>query len=107
MAAAREMGNPHASNESREAVHARGRRLFVMTCQACHGLDGAGNAPVVPFGVGAPAIDTAVARDKYTDGELFHIITHGINTMPAHASHVEYDDRWKLVTYLRSLQADK
>lgn len=94
-----------ATGGEREAALARGRDLFRFTCQGCHGVDGVGNAPVVPFGVPAPKIADTVVRDRYTDGELFHVITYGIRTMPAHASHVKYDDRWKLILYLRKLQA--
>jgi mono/diheme cytochrome c family protein len=103
---ARGLINPFAdlTCPEREAVLQRGKRLFAMNCESCHNVEGAGNARVVRYGVAAPAINDTVVRDKFTDGELFHIITHGINSMAAHASHVEYDDRWKVVLYLRSLQ---
>jgi mono/diheme cytochrome c family protein len=103
------LANPYKGLEGakREAVLKRGKDLFKFNCQGCHGVDGVGNAPVTKFGVGAPTIDNATVRDRYTDGEIFHIITHGINTMPAHKSHVDYDDRWKVITYLRELQKGK
>lgn len=104
--AAGEFVNPYAGTED-EDVLKRGKRLFLMNCQGCHGVDGIGGAPVTKYGVGAPATATAVTRDKYNDGEIFHIITYGINTMPAHASHVDYDDRWKVIRYLRKLQEGK
>lgn len=91
----------------RDKVLARGKVLFRQNCQACHGVDGIGGAPVTDFGIGAPAINTGVVRDRWKDGQLFNIISNGYNTMPAHASHVEYDERWKLITYLRSLQEGK
>jgi mono/diheme cytochrome c family protein len=102
----RSLVNPYAdlTGNEREAVLRRGQQLFVMNCQACHNVNGAGDAPVTRFGIGAPQINDAITRDKYTDGELVHIITWGINTMPAHSSHVDLDDRWKVVLYLRSLQ---
>lgn len=103
------LSNPYAGLEGAEleAVRKRGGRLFIKNCQGCHGVDGIGGAPVTLYGVGAPAIDTATIRDKHKDGQLFHIITYGFNTMPAHASHVNYDDRWKVIMYLRSLQEGK
>lgn len=108
MAKAKGMANPLASATSaeREAAVARGKEVFLHICQACHGVDGVGNAPVVPYGMPAPKIADKAVRDKYTDGELFHIITHGINNMPAHATHVKIDDRWKVIQYLRKLQAE-
>lgn len=109
LAAAKHLPYPYAgaSGVEKQAVLKRGQRLFKMNCQGCHGVDGVGNAPVTKYGVGAPVIANALTREKYNEGQFFHIITHGINTMPAHASHVDYDDRWKIVAYLRSLQEGK
>ncbi|MBX3460947.1 MAG: c-type cytochrome [Planctomycetes bacterium] len=109
LAAARHLAYPYAgvSGAQKQAVLNRGQRLFKMNCMGCHGVDGVGNAPVTKYGVGAPVLANATVREKYTEGQFFHIITHGINTMPAHASHVDYDDRWKIVAYLRSLQEGK
>ena len=96
-----------ASGDDLNKVLKRGKKLFQYNCQGCHGVDGVGDAPVTKFGIGAPTIANATVRDKYRDGELFMIITKGINTMPAHATHVDYDDRWKLIRYLRELQKGK
>lgn len=103
------LSNPYANvgGHDQELVLKRGKNLFRHSCQGCHGVDGVGMAPVTKFGIGAPALDTAVVRDKYSDGELFYVITFGINTMPAHKNHVKYDDRWKLIRYLRELQKGK
>jgi mono/diheme cytochrome c family protein len=96
----------NATGAEREAILKRGQRLFKMNCQGCHGVDGIGDAPVTKYGVGAPAIAGAL-RQPFTDGQIFYIITYGYNTMPAHASHVDYDDRWKVITYLRELQGSR
>jgi mono/diheme cytochrome c family protein len=102
-----ELANPYtaSSKEERTALLARGRNLFKFNCQGCHGVDGVGDAPVTKYGVGAPTIANAATRAKWKDGEIFHIITHGFNTMPAHATHVDYNDRWKIILYLRELQS--
>jgi mono/diheme cytochrome c family protein len=97
-----ELVRPSASKADLE----RGKKLFMFNCQGCHGVDGVGNAPVTKYGVGAPTIANATIRNKWKDGELFHIITYGFNTMPAHATHVDYNDRWKIISYLRELQKD-
>jgi hypothetical protein len=39
------------------------------------------------------------------DGQLFHIISRGQGLMPSHAAQVLPADRWKVIQYLRSLQA--
>jgi mono/diheme cytochrome c family protein len=97
----------NAQGEELDTVLRRGRDLFRFNCQGCHGVDGVGEAPVTKFGIGAPTLANATVRDKYRDGEIFYIITEGINTMPAHKSHVDYDDRWKVIRYLRELQKNK
>lgn len=96
-----------ASGEDLDKVLKRGASLFKFNCQGCHGVDGVGNAPVTKFGIGAPALAQGPAPGKYQDGEIFYIITYGINTMPAHGTHVDYDDRWKIIRHLRELQKGK
>ncbi|MCA8916049.1 MAG: cytochrome c [Planctomycetes bacterium] len=107
--AGRELLNPFdtVSKEEKQEVLARGKNLFRFKCQACHGVDGVGFAPVTKYGIGAPTINGATTRDKWKDGELFHIVTYGFNTMPSYANQLEYNDRWKLISYLRELQKGK
>ncbi|MHC4840167.1 MAG: c-type cytochrome [Planctomycetota bacterium] len=101
-AAVKTMANPYATNDD---VLARGKRLFRMNCQACHGVDGIGSAPVTKYGVGAPDIPSK--SKALTDGEIYHVIARGAASMPAHGSHVNHDDRWKLVRYVRELEKGK
>lgn len=98
--AVKAMNNPYANSSD---VLKRGKRVFRMNCKACHGVDGVGDAPVSNYGIGAPAI--AAKSKLLTDGELYHIIARGTGgAMPAHGSHVNHDDRWKLVRYIRELE---
>jgi mono/diheme cytochrome c family protein len=39
------------------------------------------------------------------DGQMFHILTYGQNNMPSYASQVSPEDRWSVITYVRSMQA--
>lgn len=107
--AGRELTSPYAGASGKELddVLKRGNALFRMNCQGCHGVDGVGGAPVTKFGVGAPQLANETVGNKYKDGEFFYIITYGINTMPAHGNRVDYQDRWKLIRYLRELQKGK
>jgi len=95
-----------ATSAEREAALARGKEVFTHICQGCHGVDGIGNAPVVQYGMPAPKIADKAVSDRNTDGQLFHLITHGFGNMPAHASHVKVEDRWKVILYLRKLQRE-
>ncbi len=38
------------------------------------------------------------------DGYLFHVISDGVRTMPAHGAQVPVRDRWAIIAYLRQLQ---
>lgn len=108
MEKAKGRANPLAglTGAEREAAIARGAEVFKWTCQGCHGVAGVGNAPVSRYGVPAPRIADNVVRDRYTDGEMFHVITWGIRTMKPHAVHVKIEDRWKVILYLRDLQQE-
>lgn len=93
------MANPFASTDE---VIERGSKVFQMRCQACHGVEGVGNAPVTKYGIPAPEITSK--SKNLTDGEIFHVIARGSGAMPAHGNHVNHDDRWKLVQYIRQLE---
>jgi hypothetical protein len=36
---------------------------------------------------------------------MYHLITLGQNNMPSYAAQVMRDDRWKVILFIRSLQA--
>ena len=103
LAAVKAHGNPFSalSAEKRALLETQGAAIFANQCQTCHGVGGAGGAPVAQFGIGATNLPANVG--KYSDGELFHIIPYGIRTMPAHNDHLRADDRWKVILHLRKL----
>lgn len=84
---------------------ARGTYVFTNNCAVCHGTGGAGDGPVIPKYPNPPAFQTDTSR-ALADGEMFHVITRGRNNMPAHESQVSAEDRWKVILYIRQLQAN-
>jgi mono/diheme cytochrome c family protein len=42
---------------------------------------------------------------KIRDGQMFHILTYGQNNMPSYAAQIDRQDRWKVIAYVRTLQA--
>jgi mono/diheme cytochrome c family protein len=40
------------------------------------------------------------------DGHVFYIITNGFRKMPSYASQIDSEDRWQVIAYLRTLQAE-
>jgi len=39
-----------------------------------------------------------------TDGQMFHVLTFGQKNMPAYASQVSAEDRWKAILHVRTMQ---
>lgn len=88
----------------RSAALARGEVLWRRFCVPCHGSEGGGDGPVVLRGVPPPpSLHTHKARHM-ADGQLFHILTFGQGNMPAYASQLTREDRWRVILFVRSLQ---
>ena len=87
--------NPYAGNTS---VLAEGRRLFNWyNCSGCHG-DHAGG------GMG-PSLRDSTWSYGGDDASIFASITEGRqHGMPAWGVKVTQDQRWKIVTYIKSLR---
>ncbi len=78
-----------------------GEGLFLKNCQSCHGNLGKDNSlkslkPTPPDLAGAKT-------QERTDGDLFYIITTGRLIMPSFKTIIAEEDRWDLVSYIRSL----
>ncbi len=107
-ALAKAVNNPLDSsltiNDKKEAV-----RLFNIYCAICHGVDMKGQGPLVAsgkFGVAAANLMDAAkfGRGIYGDGQVFHSITYGKNSMGGYGSQLSNKQRWMLVNYIRSKQ---
>jgi len=80
------------------------RRIFGYDCEMCHGKDGSGKGDLA----GEMKLDMHDWRhpatlEKYSDGELFYIITKGKGKMVPEGDRVKDEVRWQLVNYVRSL----
>jgi mono/diheme cytochrome c family protein len=73
-----------------------GATAYEMSCSACHGKDGGGNGTALNLRRGA--------TQSASDGELFWFITTGDveKGMPSF-EHLTSQQRWQIVTYLKSL----
>jgi mono/diheme cytochrome c family protein len=86
------------------ALLEHGRERYTIFCAVCHGDTGAGNGMAKQFGLATVAtlLDERI-RDM-ADGEIFHTITHGKNTMLGSGARITVPDRWAIIAYLRALQ---
>lgn len=98
--ASAEIGNPvPVTMESLQ----RGRDLYDTYCVVCHGERGLGNGYIVPRYPKPPALTSSKIRG-YADGQIYHIITNGQNTMPHYRGQLRPMERWAIVNYVRALQ---
>src|SRR5438270_3689990 len=92
--------NAKSRVEGRESAIETGRLLYARNCSSCHGknLTGSGSAPAL-IGGNVEAV---------TSAELFRLITDGIEKkgMPSWGF-LPQQQRWQIVTYLRSLRLPK
>ena len=82
------------------AVAKEGETMFTKNCIQCHGIPGTGNMlkTLKPM---PPDLSSAITQAR-TDGDLFYIITNGRMVMPSFKNVFSEDERWKIISYLRS-----
>ena len=81
----------------------RGRTAYGYFCVMCHGSKFDGNGTVGQSFSPLPTdLLSAYVRDQ-TDGVLFYRISLGYKRHPPLASTVDENDRWAIITYIRSL----
>lgn len=83
-------------------------RLYLVNCGVCHGPALDGNGPLYKGGEGPyPAAPRPLNGDyakKLTDGSIFYTITFGKGAMGSYASQLRPEQRWAVVSYIRSRQ---
>lgn len=93
----------HVPMEVTQKVLERGQDRFNIYCTPCHDKTGAGRGMAVQRGFPPPVNLTSDTVRNMRDGEIFHVITHGIRNMPSYRHQVPVADRWAIVTWLRVL----
>jgi mono/diheme cytochrome c family protein len=94
--------NPLAGGEAVAA----GARIFQENCATCHGehADGHGSAAV---GLVPPPADfrTGVVLEQHSDAYLYYRLSTGKpgTAMPSFHGVLDEQERWQVITYLRSL----
>ncbi len=78
----------------------RGKKMYELTCAACHGVNGDGQGDIVKSGAysGVPAYkDRAI-----TVGSVHYVLTNGRNLMGSYAGQLTAGDRWRVAMYVMS-----
>jgi mono/diheme cytochrome c family protein len=83
----------------------RGRALFATFCVPCHGKEGRGDGPVSAKFPPAPNL-RHISICKRSDGYIYGTLTVGGKAMPTMREGTTSRNRWDLVAFVRSLQAE-
>jgi mono/diheme cytochrome c family protein len=84
---------------------ARGRVIYAIHCVSCHGPEGKGDGPISDKFPPAPNL-RHISICKRTDGFIYGTLTAGGRAMPTMREGTSSRDRWDLVAYVRSVQAE-
>ncbi len=99
--------NPLAGDFSEETLKT-GIKFFVTNCAICHGEKGEGGEKLSvgeKMALKPPSLLSEKVR-KWSDGQIYHVITMGQGVMGPYASHIPDKYRWQVVNYIRTLQKD-
>ena len=107
--AGNQLSNPYKVTEQ----HIKeGKVLYTSFCAHCHGAKGKGKGSITNAIYGAVpsyADETPNRRgnrsmSQLEEGHIYHTIMYGLNAMGPHSSLIREQDRWKIVSYVQTLQ---
>jgi mono/diheme cytochrome c family protein len=85
----------------------QGQVLYERFCAVCHGKKGKGDGPVTKNAAIKPNPYDGDKLKNYTDGQIYHTMMYGQGVMGSYTSQIQYEDRWKIVHYVKTLQGNK
>jgi len=90
--------------EADTANLSRGKFMFTIFCENCHGTGGKGDGHLYTSGkyTAQPASLVSERMLVAPIGEVYHVITMGWNLMGAHGPQIMPDDRWKIALYVKN-----
>lgn len=91
--------NPFGSDE---LIVKEGEVLYGMFCVQCHGATGQGDGILVEREKFPPLPVKFAPGLAIPEGKMFHTITYGKGLMGSHASQLDKEERWKLISFIRT-----
>jgi len=86
-----------------------GKNLYEIFCGICHGPAGGGLGYLVRDDGGVyPAAPANMLLPEFvaaSEGRFYHAIMYGKNVMGGYGDKLGYEERWNVIHYIRSLQA--
>ena len=80
-----------------------GRKHYNNYCIVCHGARGDGLGYIVPKMTMPPQLFNDKVM-QWSDGRIYHVITHGQGLMMSYATQLLPEQRWAIIHYVRALQ---
>ena len=80
-----------------------GRKKFNIYCSPCHGYFAKGKSRLHGQFPNPPSLHSVKVRN-WPDGRIYAVIMDGQNVMPSYASQLDYNERWAVILYIRTLQ---
>lgn len=94
---------PNPVPRTPEAVE-RGKVYFSSQCAMCHGTDGSGKGDLVGrLKLELPDFRQSEFQKRWTDGELYYVITEGHGRMKGEGDRLPDDWKWDMIHFIRSL----
>jgi mono/diheme cytochrome c family protein len=90
-----------------DTVLERGKQRYTIYCQPCHDARGDGKGILFTRGNVPTATFHQEKLLKYTDGQIFDVMTNGQGLMPSYRWPIPTADRWAIIAYIRTLQRDR
>jgi mono/diheme cytochrome c family protein len=90
-----------------DTVVERGRDRYRIYCQPCHDARGDGKGILFQRGNVPTATFHQEKLLKYTDGQIFDVITNGFGLMAGYRWPIPPADRWAIVAHVRALQRER
>jgi mono/diheme cytochrome c family protein len=84
-----------------------GKKLYTTYCTPCHGNGGKGDGVAAAAVNPKPADHTSEAVQSEPDGSLYWKMTEGRGPMISYKSLLTDNQRWQLVTYIKTLGKKK
>ena len=102
-------GSPSDPIQPDSASLERGKALYAIHCEMCHGGKGTGSGSIAEDLVRQPADLTGINVTSLSDGEIFMVLTNGVQPgsgrkggMPSLRENLSVGDRWDVVNYIRN-----
>jgi mono/diheme cytochrome c family protein len=90
------------SKDDAKAI-SKGEKVYFSLCWTCHGETAKGDGPAGVSLTPKPTDLTSTSTQNQLDGELFWKITNGRGTMLSYDAVISENQRWQVVTYIKSL----